>query len=79
MNVPEHLKNKNIVLVGFMASGKTYTSRELAKRLNRQRVSTDELVEKHEGCLIADIFAKNGEAHFDANPVSGEITIQPAL
>ena len=55
---------KNIVLVGFMASGKTFASRELAKRLGRERVSTDELIEKREGMKIADIFAKKGEPYF---------------
>ncbi|MBF0122311.1 MAG: shikimate kinase [Candidatus Omnitrophica bacterium] len=55
---------KNIVLVGFMASGKTFASRELAKCLSRECVSTDELVEKREGMRIADIFAKKGEPYF---------------
>jgi shikimate kinase len=55
---------KNIVLVGFMASGKTLSSQELAKRLNRERVSTDELIEQREGKTIAGIFARSGEAYF---------------
>ena len=56
--------SKNIVLIGFMACGKTFTSRELASRLNRERVSTDDLIEKREGMSIADIFAKKGEPYF---------------
>jgi shikimate kinase len=55
---------KNIVLIGFMASGKTLVSRELSKRLNRERVSTDELIEAREGRSIKDIFAQSGEPYF---------------
>ena len=64
MKLPDQIRNKNIVLVGFMASGKTFTSRELAKRLGRERVSTDELIEAREGRTIADIFAGSGEPYF---------------
>lgn len=55
---------RNIVLVGFMACGKTFTSRELARRLNRERVSTDELIEQREGRSIPDIFSQSGEPYF---------------
>ncbi|MBF0569517.1 MAG: shikimate kinase [Candidatus Omnitrophica bacterium] len=64
IRLPEHFKSRNIVLIGFMASGKTLTSRELASRLGRERVSTDELIVKREGRAIADIFAKSGEPYF---------------
>ena len=56
--------DKNIVLLGFMACGKTFTSRELSKRLGRERVSTDELIEQREGRSIPDIFAQSGEPYF---------------
>lgn len=55
---------RNIVLVGFMACGKTFVSRELAKRLGHTRVSTDELIEEREKRCIADIFAQSGEPYF---------------
>lgn len=55
---------KNIVLVGFMACGKTFTSRELAIRLGRERVSTDELIELKENRTIPQIFAESGEPYF---------------
>ena len=64
MSLMEHLENKNIVLVGFMACGKTFTSRELAKELGWQRVSTDELIEEREGRLISEIFLVSGEPYF---------------
>jgi shikimate kinase len=58
------IMNKNIVLIGFMASGKTFVSRELAKRLNRERVSTDEVIEAREKRSISEVFAQSGEPYF---------------
>ena len=58
------MTNKNIVLVGFMGSGKTVTSKRLAKQLNREVVSTDKMIEQREGRLIARIFEESGEAYF---------------
>lgn len=58
---------KNIVLIGFMGSGKTLLSKQLAKQLNRQRVSIDEAIEAKHGKTIADIFKTLGEAYFRAS------------
>lgn len=55
---------KNIVLVGFMGTGKTTVAKLLARRFNMRYVSTDELIEKKEKRPIADIFAKDGEEYF---------------
>ena len=56
--------SKNIVLVGFMGSGKSLTSNKLAGALKRKICSTDKLIEKREGRVIADIFRDSGEAYF---------------
>ncbi|MBU0571128.1 MAG: HD domain-containing protein [Candidatus Omnitrophica bacterium] len=55
---------KNIVLTGFMGTGKTVVSKALAKDLNMTYVSTDDLVEVASGRSIKDIFAEKGEAYF---------------
>ena len=55
---------KNIVLVGFMATGKSTVGRQLAARLNRQVVDTDDLIEAKAGKSISKIFAEDGEARF---------------
>ncbi len=55
---------KNIVLVGFMGTGKTAVARELSKRLNMIYVSTDDLIKQREGMAINDIFAQKGEPYF---------------
>ncbi|MBN1353251.1 MAG: AAA family ATPase, partial [Candidatus Omnitrophica bacterium] len=36
---------KNIVLVGFMGTGKTSVAKKLSKRLGLRYVSTDEIIE----------------------------------
>jgi shikimate kinase len=55
---------KNIVLIGFMASGKSTLGRVLQKQLGWPLISTDEYIEKKEGRKITQIFKDSGEVHF---------------
>ena len=55
---------RNIVLVGFMGTGKTAVTKEIAKRLNMKYISTDDLIEKKEKRAIGDIFSQRGESYF---------------
>lgn len=55
---------KNIVLIGFMGTGKTSTGRMLALRLGRSFVDMDRRIELECGMSVADIFARHGEAFF---------------
>lgn len=55
---------KNIVLVGFMGTGKTAVAKRLARVLKMKYVSTDDIIEEREGRAIKDIFARDGEPHF---------------
>lgn len=54
----------NIVLTGFMATGKTKISRCLAELTSYELIDTDAAVEAEAGMSINDIFAKYGEEHF---------------
>lgn len=54
----------NIYLVGFMGSGKSTISKELAKRLTWDLVDTDNYIEEKYGRTIKDIFATEGEQAF---------------
>jgi shikimate kinase len=55
---------KNIVLVGFMGTGKTLIGKLLAARLNKQRLCLDDMIEWKVGKSIVDIFQQDGEAFF---------------
>jgi len=54
----------NIILIGFMGSGKTVVGQLLAKELGLDFLDTDELIEKSEGRKISEIFRVEGEEHF---------------
>ena len=55
---------KNIVLMGFMGTGKTTVGKRLAKALSCEFIDTDERIEKEQGRKISDIFAEDGEQAF---------------
>ena len=58
------MTSKNIVLIGFMGSGKSSVAELLSKALGREVLSTDEMIEQREGKLIAEIFEQSGEDYF---------------
>ena len=55
---------QNIVLIGFMGSGKSSVGRLIAGRLGFQFVDTDALIVERAGMEIPEIFERDGEAHF---------------
>ncbi|KKM73343.1 hypothetical protein LCGC14_1411460 [marine sediment metagenome] len=55
---------KNIVLIGFMGSGKTAVGKQLGERLGLPFKDTDSLIEERLGQKINAIFADKGEAFF---------------
>lgn len=55
---------ENIILCGFMGSGKTVVGKEIAKIMGRKFIDTDELIEKEQGIAIKAIFAARGEEYF---------------
>lgn len=54
----------NIVLTGFMGTGKSKIGRRLAKELRMSYLDTDEFIEKREKDSISAIFRKRGEKYF---------------
>jgi shikimate kinase len=55
---------KNVVLIGFMGTGKTCIGRLLAGRLRRPFVDVDKKIERESGMTIPEMFAQHGEAYF---------------
>ena len=63
----------NIVLMGFMGTGKSSVGKILAEKLGWSFFDTDEMIEKQTGFTVAQIFQKSGESafrEFEAQTVS---------
>ncbi len=56
----------NIILVGFMASGKSHVGRILSERTGMPLVDADSVIVERAGKSIEQIFADDGEAAFRA-------------
>lgn len=56
--------NKNIVLIGFMGTGKSSVGSRLAQRLKREFVDMDREIERVSNMTVAEIFRKHGEVRF---------------
>jgi shikimate kinase len=54
----------SLILVGFMACGKTTVGPALAARLDRHFIDLDPLIVAEVGCSIAELIAREGEARF---------------
>jgi shikimate kinase len=54
----------NVVLLGFMGTGKSTTGRLIADRLGLGFVDMDHEIERRDGRVISAIFATSGEAYF---------------
>ncbi|MFH1798037.1 MAG: shikimate kinase [Candidatus Omnitrophota bacterium] len=55
---------KNIILVGFMGTGKTAAAKAFSETTGMPYFSSDELIEKREGRAISEIFREEGESYF---------------
>ncbi|MFZ6017599.1 MAG: shikimate kinase [Nitrospirota bacterium] len=55
---------KNIILTGFMGTGKTAVGRELSRLLNMKLIDIDTEIEKSQKMTINEIFRQFGEPRF---------------
>jgi shikimate kinase len=58
------MSKANIILTGFMGTGKSTVGKLLAKHLGYVFVDTDELIQERSGQTIPEIFQEKGEAAF---------------
>ena len=57
-------KNRNIILIGYMGSGKSTVGRKAAKAMEYNFLDTDALIEQEEGMTISELFKEKGEPYF---------------
>ncbi len=57
--------NKNIILVGFMGTGKTTVGRRVSGKLNMDFYDTDEYIKRCEGMPVSDVITKKGTKYFE--------------
>ncbi|MGG5831629.1 shikimate kinase, partial [Bacillus pumilus] len=62
------VRQRNIVLIGFMGVGKTTIGQLVAKKLYRDFIDVDQEIEKKYNMTIPEMFQQKGEAFF--RPVS---------
>lgn len=55
---------KNIVLIGFMGTGKSSVGLKLSQRLKRKFIDMDREIEKITGMTVSKIFRVHGETRF---------------
>lgn len=53
-----------IVLVGYMASGKSEVAKEISQKINIPVFDLDDIIEKTEGKTISAVFETKGELYF---------------
>lgn len=61
---PRSITLHNLVLIGFMGTGKSTISHMLQRELHYPVIDTDKLIEEQQQMTINDIFAQHGESHF---------------
>src|SRR3989475_4363223 len=55
---------RNVVLIGFMGTGKSEVGQLLARRLGWTFIDTDRRIEARQRATVAQIFARHGEEYF---------------
>ncbi len=54
----------NIILIGFMGTGKTSSGKKVAEQLGMTFIDMDHVIEERENRKISDIFETDGEPYF---------------
>lgn len=58
------MTDKNIVLIGFMGSGKTSVGKKISMQLKREFIDMDDFIVQKVGLSINEIFKQHGEQYF---------------
>lgn len=55
---------ENIIITGFMGTGKSIVAKELARKLKMEFIDMDQVIEERQGMSISDVFGRYGENYF---------------
>ena len=55
---------KNVILIGFMGTGKSTVARKISKKTGMKVKEMDDMIVKQEKMSVKDIFERYGEAYF---------------
>ena len=58
------MSNQQIIILGFMGTGKTTVARELGRKLNCPAIDLDELIASHARRTLNEIIEQDGEEKF---------------
>ena len=72
-------KSQRIILIGFMATGKSAVGKLLAKKLGWKHLDCDALVERSRGMSVRRIFEAKGEAVFRAAVMRQGVPVSDVL
>lgn len=72
----KQLFSRNIILIGFMGTGKSTVSEYLSKELKMDEVDMDALIVKREGISISQMFEQYGESYFRDKETQALIDVQ---
>ena len=54
----------NVIILGYMGSGKSIIGRELSLKVNKKFIDLDSYIEEKEKDSISNIFQNNGDLYF---------------
>ncbi len=69
------MAKRNIILCGFMGSGKSTIGGLLAKKMGMSFIDLDRYIEKQENRTISRIFEESGEAYFREKEREASVTL----
>jgi len=55
---------ENIIITGFMGTGKSIVAKKLARKLKMEFIDMDRAIEECQGMSISDVFGRYGENYF---------------
>lgn len=58
------MQHRNIILIGFMGSGKTTLGKKIAQKIGFEFVDTDLLIEQQNNLSTSEIFVQKGQDYF---------------